>query len=47
DPWARRRFALCARAGERLPAAAALLADYLARRGGNGAEARVQPARNT
>ncbi|MBF9266108.1 hypothetical protein [Paracidovorax cattleyae] len=28
-------------------AAAALLADYLARRGGNGAEARVQPARNT
>ncbi|MDA8456995.1 LysR family transcriptional regulator [Acidovorax sp. GBBC 3334] len=33
DPWARRRFAICSRAGEALPAAAALLADYLAARG--------------
>ncbi|XDF36836.1 LysR family transcriptional regulator [Paracidovorax avenae] len=36
DPWARRRFALCARAGDGLPAASALLADYLALRGGDG-----------
>ncbi len=47
DPWARRRFALCARAGDGLPAAAALLADYLARRGGDGEPARVQQAGNT
>ncbi|WP_459614280.1 LysR family transcriptional regulator [Bordetella sp. 2513F-2] len=30
DPWAWRRFALCTRAGESLPAAAQLLADHLA-----------------
>ncbi|AVS61471.1 LysR family transcriptional regulator, partial [Paracidovorax avenae] len=46
-PWARRRFALCARAGDGLPAAAALLADYLARRGCDGEAARVQQAGNT
>ncbi|MFY3385236.1 LysR family transcriptional regulator [Paracidovorax sp. MALMAid1276] len=33
DTWARRRFAICYRSGHRLPLAAQLLVDYLARQG--------------
>ncbi|WCM92008.1 LysR family transcriptional regulator [Acidovorax sp. NCPPB 2350] len=45
DPWARRRFAICSRAQDELPAAAALLADYLARRGAGPAPAPPAPTR--